>query len=70
MDDQIITSSLPALSVLLRNFRTYASGRGSRLGSALKHQDISLKPLPPPTRGSDEIHLVSENDDRESTLTE
>ena len=70
MDDQIITSSLPALSVLLRNLRNHASGRGPRPGSASKHQEISLKPLPPPARESDEIYLVSKNDNRECASTE
>lgn len=58
---QIITSSLPALSTLLRQFQVSVFGRGSRSVAAPSHADIDLVSMIPrasPDRVSGETDLI------------
>ncbi|KAG9801062.1 hypothetical protein KCU95_g117, partial [Aureobasidium melanogenum] len=57
----IITSSLPALSTLPRNFSIPTLGKGSRPSATPTHVNIGLAPLTPPRspdRASDKINLI------------
>jgi hypothetical protein len=58
---QIITSSLPALSTLVRQFQVAVLGKGSPSVAASNHADIVLRPIIHPAssgRASGETDLI------------